>query len=53
MRENPWKKLTENYNINDSFETEIVNIVGFGIFVKVQDEIDGMVHVLVGMKMNV
>ena len=35
----------DNYNINDSFETEIVNIVDFGIFVKVQDEIDGMVHV--------
>ena len=45
MKENPWMKLTENYNINDSFETEIVNIVDFGIFVKVLDEIDGMVHV--------
>ena len=45
MRENPWMKLKENYKINDSFETEIVNIVDFGIFVKVQDEIDGMVHV--------
>ena len=45
MRDNPWNKLKENYNINDSFETEIVNIVDFGIFVKVQDEIDGMVHV--------
>ena len=45
MRENPWVKLEENYNINDSFETDIVNIVDFGIFVKVQDEIDGMVHV--------
>ncbi len=45
MKENPWKKLTDNYSINDSLETEIVNIVDFGIFVKVQDEIDGMVHV--------
>ena len=45
MRDNPWIKLKENYNINDSFETDIVNIVDFGIFVKVQDEIDGMVHV--------
>ena len=45
MRENPWVKLEENYNINDSFETDVVNIVDFGIFVKVQDEIDGMVHV--------
>jgi len=45
MKDNPWIKLNENYQINDSFETEIVNIVDFGIFVKVQDEIDGMVHV--------
>ncbi len=44
-KENPWVKLKENYNINDSFETEVVNVVDFGIFVKVQDEIDGMVHV--------
>ena len=45
MRDNPWMKLKENHNINDSLETEIVNIVDFGIFVKIQDEIDGMVHI--------
>ena len=44
-KENPWIKLKEDFNINDSFETEIVNIVDFGIFVKVIDEIDGMVHI--------
>ena len=45
MKENPWSKLNDKFNINDTFETEIVNIVDFGIFVKVLDEIDGMVHV--------
>ncbi len=45
MKENPWIKLNDNFNINDTFETEIVNIVDFGIFVKVLDEIDGMVHI--------
>ncbi len=45
MKVNPWTKLKEEFNINDTFETEIVNIVDFGIFVKVIDEIDGMVHV--------
>ena len=45
MKENPWVKLKDNFNINDTFETEIVNIVDFGIFVKVIDEIDGMVHI--------
>jgi len=45
MKQNPWNKLKEKFNINDTFETEIVNIVDFGIFVKVLDEIDGMVHI--------
>ncbi len=45
MKENPWAKLKEKFSINDTFETEIVNIVDFGIFVKVIDEIDGMVHI--------
>ena len=44
-RDNPWVKLSDKFNINDTFETEIVNIVDFGIFVKVIDEIDGMVHI--------
>ena len=44
-KENPWSKLTDQFNVNDSFETEIVNIVDFGVFVKVHEEIDGMVHV--------
>ncbi len=37
--------MTDQFNVNDSFETEIVNIVDFGVFVKVHEEIDGMVHV--------
>ena len=45
MKQNPWTKLNEQFKINDTFETEIVNIVDFGIFVKVLDEIDGMVHI--------
>jgi len=42
---NPWDKLSETIKINDILDTEVVNIVDFGIFVKVHDEIDGMVHV--------
>ncbi len=45
MKENPWTKLKQKFDVNDTFETEIVNIVDFGIFVKVIDEIDGMVHI--------
>lgn len=45
LKENPWSELTNQFKINDSFDTEIVNVVDFGIFVKVHEEIDGMVHV--------
>ena len=45
LKENPWELLTEKYKINDDFDTEVVNVVDFGIFVKVHEEIDGMVHI--------
>jgi len=45
LKENPWKELTKKYSINDNIDTEVVNVVDFGIFVKVHEEIDGMVHV--------
>jgi len=44
-KSNPWDKLNETVKVNDIIDTEVVNIVDFGIFVKVHDEIDGMVHV--------
>jgi len=45
LKENPWKELTKKYSINDCIDTEVANVVDFGIFVKVHEEIDGMVHV--------
>ena len=45
LKENPWKGLTKKYSINSNIDTEVVNVVDFGIFVKVHEEIDGMVHV--------
>ena len=45
LKSNPWEMLVDKYKINDSFDTEVVNVVDFGIFVKVHEEIDGMVHI--------
>ena len=45
LKENPWLSIKEKFKVNDIINTKIVNIVDFGIFVKVYDEIDGMVHV--------
>ena len=44
-KDNPWNEVLNKYKVDDEIETEIVNIVDFGIFVKITDEIDGMIHV--------
>ena len=45
LKENPWENILKKYNVGDTIETEIVNKVDFGIFVKIYEEIDGMVHI--------
>jgi len=45
LKNNPWENIKKEFNVGDVIETEIVNRVDFGIFVKVFDEIDGMIHV--------
>lgn len=44
-KENPWESIMKKYKVGDIIDSEIVNIVDFGIFLKVLDEIDGMVHI--------
>jgi len=45
LKENPWENISKKYNVGDTFETQVVNKVDFGIFVKIFDEIDGMIHI--------
>ena len=45
LTENPWDSISKKFVVGDSFETEVVNVVDFGIFVKVHEQIDGMVHI--------
>ncbi|PPR46183.1 MAG: 30S ribosomal protein S1 [Alphaproteobacteria bacterium MarineAlpha5_Bin8] len=45
LKENPWEKIKDTFKVGDVIETTIVNKVDFGVFVKVLDEIDGMVHI--------
>ena len=45
LKQNPWDKINKKFSVGDIIDTEIVNKVDFGIFVKILDEIDGMVHV--------
>lgn len=42
---NPWDTIEEKYNINDIVRVKIVKIMPFGVFVKLEDGIEGLVHI--------
>jgi small subunit ribosomal protein S1 len=41
---NPWKEFAENYNRGDRVSGQIKSITDFGIFIGLQGNIDGLVH---------
>ncbi|MDR3325737.1 MAG: 30S ribosomal protein S1 [Rhodospirillaceae bacterium] len=41
---NPWKMFFEKFPVDSEIEGEIKNITGFGLFIGLPGEIDGMVH---------
>lgn len=44
VQENPWKAFADTHTIGDVIEGEIKNMIEFGIFVALNDDIDGMIH---------
>ena len=44
IQENPWKAFADTHAIGDEIEGEIKNMIKFGIFIALNDEIDGMIH---------
>jgi len=43
--DNPWNKILEKYSVGQEMEVPIVSINVFGLFVKMDEYIDGLVHV--------
>lgn len=43
-QENPWTQYASAHKVDDEIEGEIRNITEFGLFVALNEEIDGMVH---------
>lgn len=43
--DNPWAAFGEKHSVNSVIEGEIKNTVDFGIFVGLDNEVDGLVHV--------
>ncbi len=43
-QENPWKKFAEEYPVGTKLQGVVKNLTEFGIFVGVNDMLDGMIH---------
>lgn len=44
IQENPWKAFAQTHKVGDEIEGEVKNMIEFGIFIALNDEIDGMIH---------
>jgi small subunit ribosomal protein S1 len=42
---NPWEKLKERYPVGTVVKGQVRNITNFGVFIGIEDGIDGLVHV--------
>jgi small subunit ribosomal protein S1 len=43
--ENPWNRVPEKYPVGSRVKGEVVNIVNYGAFVKLEDGVEGLVHI--------
>ena len=43
-QDNPWDTYAQNHTVGDVVEGEVRNVTEFGVFVGVNDDLDGMVH---------
>jgi small subunit ribosomal protein S1 len=42
---NPWQSLLEKFPINSKHNGKVCNITNFGVFVELEDGVDGLVHI--------
>ena len=42
---NPWEVISEKYPVGSTIEGKIKNITDFGMFIGIDDDIDGLVHI--------
>ena len=45
LTKSPWEVIKEEYKVGDVIKREINNITDFGLFVKIEKNIDGMIHI--------
>jgi small subunit ribosomal protein S1 len=44
LREDPWKGLLDRYHVGDSVEGYVTSITDFGVFVEIEEGVEGLIH---------
>ncbi|MEW6101092.1 MAG: 30S ribosomal protein S1 [Candidatus Omnitrophota bacterium] len=44
LQPNPWPEIAAKYPLDTLLEVEVVSITDFGVFVKIEDELEGLVY---------
>lgn len=45
LTENPWEKIEERYPVDSKITGEVVNIMNYGAFIKLEAGVEGLVHI--------
>ena len=45
LKEDPWIKIDEKYSSASKHTAEVRNFTGFGVFVEIEEGIDGLIHI--------
>jgi len=45
MKPDPWANITERYPINSHHQAKVRNFTNFGVFVEMEEGVDGLVHI--------
>lgn len=44
LQPNPWPEIATKYPLDTVLETEVVNITDFGVFVKIEEDLEGLIY---------
>ncbi len=45
LENNPWEELSLKYNVGSTISGKVTNVTDFGVFVEIEEGIEGLVHV--------
>ncbi|MHA1629064.1 MAG: 30S ribosomal protein S1 [Candidatus Heimdallarchaeota archaeon] len=45
LKDDPWEKIEEKYATNSKHTANVRNFTGFGIFVEIEEGVDGLIHI--------